>query len=164
MKKQSKKNNTQKTVKLSAHCKITSYLIHSEALKMNQAYDTQALDRKNHAQLLNIDAEQFACMTREEQVQAIEQRMIDNAQVKRNQSASTSTTSKFCRLLESTRQNYRIDRALEEFHSMKELMKITECSEARIKSHCVYIMKNCTHAKRVTDTSDNKRFKFVVAE
>lgn len=87
---------------------------------------------------------------------------IQRAQVKRNMSADTDTTSKFCRLLQSNKQNYRIDKALESFHTMRELMTITDCSEARIKSHIVYIQKNCfTHCKL---ERDDKKFRFVVIE
>lgn len=89
---------------------------------------------------------------------------IDQAQIKRNISVSTSTTSLFCRLLESKNQNYRIDKALENFHTMRELMKLTDCSESRIKSHMTYIKRNCSHAKLEIDSANNKRFKFVVAE
>lgn len=87
---------------------------------------------------------------------------IDNAQIKRNISADTSKTSLFCRLLESTKQNYRIDIALSEFHTMRELMQLTDCSEARIKSHMKYVDKNCLHTSRVINHANNKQFKYIV--
>lgn len=91
------------------------------------------------------------------------QMLIDLAQIKRNLSATTDKTSLFCRLSESTRQNYRIDIAIADFHTMRELMTLTDCSESRIKSHIKYVMTNCAdHCKRVIDTNDTKRFKFVL--
>lgn len=95
-----------------------------------------------------------------ESVQASEN--IASAQLKRNMQAETSTTSKFCRLLESNKQNYRIDRALESFHTMKEIMQLCDVSEARVKSHIKYIQTNCsTHCKLEVDSA-NKKFRFVL--
>jgi len=69
--------------------------------------------------------------------------MIDPAQIKRNAAPTNDKTSLFCRLEESDQQNYRIDKALENYHTIEDLMKLTNCSRARINSHISYIEKNC---------------------
>lgn len=71
---------------------------------------------------------------------------IDPAQERRNREPRYSNTSHFCRLPYTEKQNYRIDKALENFNSIEELAKSTGCTEQRIKSHIRYILKNCPHA------------------
>jgi len=71
---------------------------------------------------------------------------IDPAQERRNSEPRYSNTSHFCRLPYTEKQNYRIDKALENFNSIEELVKSTGCTEQRIKSHIRYILKNCPHA------------------
>lgn len=71
---------------------------------------------------------------------------IDPAQERRNREPSYSNTSHFCRLPYTEKQNYRIDKALENFNSIEELAKSIGCTEQRIKSHIRYILKNCPHA------------------
>jgi len=131
------------------------------ASQFNELMSVYAVSQSNADMLLEIAYSNDLTDNNErtEQLARIEYAMrIDNAQLKRNISTDTDTTSKFCRLLESTKQNYRIDKALETFHTMKEIMTLCEVSESRIKSHIVYIQKNCSdRAKYVVDS---KKFKF----
>ena len=88
--------------------------------------------------------------------------MIDSAQIKRNAAPAYETTSLICRLKESDRQNYRIDKALEEFHTIDELVRITKCTTARINDHINYIEKNCYD--RVKRELSGPRFRFVLKD
>ena len=72
--------------------------------------------------------------------------MIDSAQKNRNAAPIKGKMSLFCRLQETDQQNYRIDKALEDFHTIEELMMLTNCTRARINSHINYIENNCPHA------------------
>ena len=86
--------------------------------------------------------------------------MIDPAQKSRNSAPSKNNMSLFCRLEESSQQNYKIDKALEELHTIEELMNLTNCTRARINSHIKYIENNCYD--RVTRESSGERFRFVL--
>lgn len=87
--------------------------------------------------------------------------MIDPAQERRNAEPADPTTSFFCRLKKSNRQNYIIDKHLEEFHTIEELVQLTSCTVARIKSHIRYIRKNCLHASLEGEHPEGK-FRFVL--
>ena len=88
--------------------------------------------------------------------------LIDSAQRKRNQSVQIDDSSLFCRLAKSTNQNYRIDKALEQFHTMKELMTLTACSESRIKSHIKYVRVNCKDHAQYEQDEAKKKFRFTL--
>jgi hypothetical protein len=90
---------------------------------------------------------------------------IDPAQKRRNSESVDSNTSLFCRLKYSDKQNYRIDKSLEDFHTMEELMQLTKCSRDRINSHITYIENNCPHAKREPPyKKTGQKFRFVLKE
>jgi hypothetical protein len=88
--------------------------------------------------------------------------MIDTGQRNRNLEPSDPNTSLFCQLKFSDNQNYRIDKALEEFSTIEELTVKTKCTIKRVKSHIRYIEKNCPHAKREWQQVDTERFRFVL--
>jgi len=91
--------------------------------------------------------------------------MIDPAQKSRNLEPVDEYTSLFCRIKKSDNQNYRIDKALETFHTMNELVQLTKCSVARINSHIRYIEKNCPDARREPPYKQpGDKFRFVVKE
>lgn len=132
---------------------------HVVAFEFNELESAYAESEANASELRALAYESdFRAHTVNQLVNAVD---VDSAQRKRNLTASTSTTSKFCRLLESTRQNYRIDKALEQFHTMRELISLTDCSEARIRSHMQYIDKHVKLAKK--EVHDNK-FRYTLLE
>lgn len=53
--------------------------------------------------------------------------------------------SPFCKRTNPNMQNYRIDMALQEFHTMEELLRLLpDCSEKRIRSHIKWLVDNCS--------------------
>jgi hypothetical protein len=90
---------------------------------------------------------------------------MDPAQKSRNLEPVDQYTSLFCRLKKSNNQNYRIDKALEEFHTMEELVQIIKCDAARINSHIRYIEKNCPDARREPPYKQHgEKFRYVINE
>jgi hypothetical protein len=76
--------------------------------------------------------------------------------------SSVNLRSKIKRSAMST-QSARIDNAMLEFHSVKELVKILELSEARIISHKRHLIKEFSHTCRIVEHTTNKnQFKFEV--
>jgi hypothetical protein len=85
-------------------------------------------------------------------------------------SATQKKLSTFCKSAKETSQAFRIDEALKEYHTMKELQlldTLDDCKESRIKSHVSFLIHNFKHTcKLVIHNEDvNKmqhlqRFKF----
>jgi hypothetical protein len=88
--------------------------------------------------------------------------LIDPAQKSRNAAPTNDKMSLFCRLDKPEQQNYRIDKALEDFHTIEDLMKLTKCTRARVHSHITYIEKNCYD--RVKRELSGEEFRFVLKD
>jgi len=67
--------------------------------------------------------------------------------------------SPFCKRTDPTKQNYRMDIALQDFHSMEELLLLLpDCSEKRIRSHINWLVKHCSNHCFMEETNDKFRF------
>lgn len=70
-----------------------------------------------------------------------------------------SKESPFCKRTDPSKQNYRIDVALQEFHSMEELLLLLpDCSEKRIKSHINWLVNNCSDHCHIEEKEGKVRF------
>jgi hypothetical protein len=120
------------------------YTAHCEALADNAIYTA-------HCEALAIQLDMYnALLTNKER----------NA--KKRSDNSNRTMSTFCKSLKTSSQAYRIDEALCDFHTMKELLALetlSDCTESRIKSHISFLQHNFVHAcKIVSKTVDKKVF------
>jgi len=74
--------------------------------------------------------------------------------------------STFCKSAKVHCQAFRIDEALTQFHSMKELLALEtldDCKEARIKSHISFLQHEFKHSCKIVFNEDNKKqFKFIL--
>ncbi|MGD9700585.1 hypothetical protein [Acinetobacter sp.] len=72
------------------------------------------------------------------------------------------SVSPFAKVTKTTAQSFRIDVALQEWHSEQELTKLPElddCSLARIRSHVAYLQKHYANFCRIE--RNGKQFRFV---
>jgi len=70
--------------------------------------------------------------------------------------------SPFAKCAKADTQAYRIDCALQEFHTMQELEKLDslhDCSRARIQSHVNYLQKHYSNSVKLVQ--EGRKFKFV---
>ena len=110
-------------------------IVHSEALTMHEAFKVKAL---------------FDAMSNKER----------NAE-KRAQN-TLKTLSTFCKSAKIDCQAFRIDEALTDYHTMTELLNLSElkdCKESRIKSHISFLQHNFRHVCKYVIEDDSKRVK-----
>ncbi|MGD9700587.1 hypothetical protein [Acinetobacter sp.] len=68
-----------------------------------------------------------------------------------------------CRV--KTAQNFKIDRALEEWHTLNEIVKQTGCTLARVRRHIKTLEDNYSlTCKRVVNPDNRQQFKFTLIE
>lgn len=76
--------------------------------------------------------------------------------------AGKQTVSPFAKVTKQSAQSFRIDVALQEWHTEQELTKLemlNDCSLARIRSHVAYLKKHYSNFCR--QEFDGKKFRFV---
>lgn len=76
--------------------------------------------------------------------------------------AGKQTVSPFAKVTKQSAQSFRIDVALQEWHTEQELTKLEmleDCSLARIRSHVAYLKKHYSNFCR--QEFDGKKFRFV---
>jgi hypothetical protein len=157
MKKAIKANNVVATVKTVSAKQLAQ--AHNQAIAENAIYNAhvQAIAENAiynaHTEALQIQIDMYLAQFSNKE---------RNAHKRANNSNRTMST--FCKSLKTTSQAFKIDEALTEFHTMKELLKLdtlvdANCSESRIKSHISFLQHNFKHVcKYVTETKDKKVF------
>lgn len=124
---------------------------HVEAIKMNKQFDIDRIN-KAHVEALIEDYERRAQRFTNKERNAV-----------KRMSNTLKTVSTFCKSTKIDSQAFRIDEALTQFHTMRELLKLlSDMREARIKSHISFLKTNFSHTcKFVTEKRDKKDyFKF----
>lgn len=122
-----------------ADAHVTLYLQQAASLEYKTA---AAIDAKLAVDMFSVTAEQKAAHKR-----VFKQYDVD------------CTMFSACRV--KSAQNFKIDRALEEFRTLKEICAITDCTLARVRRHIKTLEDDYSlTCKRVVSADDRTKFRF----
>lgn len=131
-------------------------LAHEQAIE--HAYSLTRIVDVELAHVQALEIERFRAFTNKER----------NAFKRITETKVDKRKSTFCASTKTKSQAFRIDEALTEFHSMRELIHhetLQDCREARIKSHISFLQHEFRHSCKLVFENENeriKRFKFVL--